>query len=271
MLEVRMRKTDVILAAVLAACSPTLLQAQPPAAQTTAQSPSQSSIPLPLDARWFAGFTGGGLAGGDDFSRSVQFELYDEQAQFTSEQNVSGGGFLDVFAAARVTRSFGAGVAYTRFGSDGGATFSGTLPHPLEFDSPRPFSGTANELDHDEQAVHLSAIWFVPFTDKVDFHFSAGPTIFNVEQAVIRGISFSENPPDFTEITIDTVDIVSVKETGAGFHFGADMTYALTTNFGAGAMLRFSRGSLTLDLGEGQSVEMDAGGFQFGVGVRARF
>jgi hypothetical protein len=266
-----MRKIDVILAAVLAACSPTLVQAQPQAAQTPAQTPSQSPMALSQDAKWFVGLSGGGLAGGNDFSRNVQFELYAEQAQFTSDQNVRGGGFLDLFGAARLTRAFGAGIAYSRHGSDGGATFSGTLPHPLESDTPRPFAGTADELDHNEQAVHLSAIWFVPFTDKVDFQLSAGPSIFNVEQALVRGFSFSENPPDFTDITIDAVDIVSVKESGAGFHFGADMTYALTSYLGAGAMLRFSRGSLTLDLGNGESVDVDAGGFQFGVGVRARF
>jgi hypothetical protein len=98
-----------------------------------------------------------------------------------------------------------------------------------------------------------------------------GPSFFTVEQGFVRGITFSENPPDFTSVTIDTVDAVAIKESGVGFNVGANMTYAITRLIGASVMLRYSRGSLTFNLAEGQTADLDAGGFQFGAGIGVRF
>jgi hypothetical protein len=261
--EVRMRTSGFILAAAIAAGSPTIS-----AAQTVAVS-SQAAAPPPAP-RWFIGVNGGAQAGGQDAARSVTFDLYEEQAVFESSQSIDGGAIIDVGAAGRLYRNYGVGVAYTAFSNSGSATFGGSLPHPLVFDQPRTFSGTA-DVDHKERAVHVQAVWFVPFTDKVDFALSGGPSFFTVEQGFVRGITFGEVPPDFNTVTVDSVDVVSLEESGVGFNVGVDMTYAFTRLLGAGVTLRFTRGSLDFDLGEGQTASLDAGGFQFGAGVRVRF
>lgn len=266
-------RSCVFLAAAMAACSPSFVAAQAPQTQTqTQKKPASTTYPAP--AKWFANFHVGAQAGSQDLSRSSTFTLYDEPATFDTDQKAKGGFLLDIGGAARLYDTYGIGVSYAAFQSSGDSTFQGSLPHPLFFDQPRSFNGSAGG-DHKERAVHVQALWFIPYTDKIDFTVGIGPSFFSVEQAFARGISFSENPPDFTTITIDTVDVVAIKESGVGFNIGGTMSYHIVrrygANFGADVMLRYARGSLKFALGEGQTVEATAGGFQFGVGIGARF
>lgn len=267
-----MRKC-VLLAAVLAASTPALLVAQtskpnPPPKPTSGQSP------YPEPPRYFVTFHVGAQVGSQDFSRNVDFNLYEEEAHFESSQKAKGGFLYDIGGAARVHRNYGIGLSFAAFQSSGDATFNGSLPHPLEFDRPRSFDGSAS-FDHKERAVHLQGLWFMPYTDKIDFTFGIGPSFFTVEQGFVRGIFFSENPPNFTSITVDGVNAVTVKESAVGFNVGATMSYALGRRFGtdmaADVMLRYSFGSLTFALGEDQTAHAHAGGFQFGAGIGLRF
>lgn len=266
-----MRKC-VVLAALMAVPFPTIVAAQtPPAGQSKTQTTTQPPYPAP--AKWFVNFHGGAQVGSHDLTRSTEFDLYDERAQFGTTQKIKGGGLLDVGGAARLYEDYGLGLSYTRFRSAGEATFSGSLPHPIftsDIAPPRAISGTAS-AEHTEEAVHIQALWFIPYSDKIDFTVGIGPSFFKVKQGFVRGILFSENPPDFTSVTIDSVDAVNVKESGVGFNLGGTMTYAVWKNIGASAMLRYSRGSLTFALAEGQSVKVTVGGFQFGAGVGVRF
>jgi hypothetical protein len=273
--EVRMRSC-IVLSAWLAVSSPTFVAAQTsstPQTQKTTQKPNPSPYPEP--AKWFVNFHAGAQVGSEDMSRNSTFTLYDEPATFETDQDADGGFLLDVGGAARLYRNkYGIGVSFASFQSSNDSTFRGTLPHPLFFDQPRNFEGSAS-AEHKERALHIQALWFIPYTDKVDFTVGIGPSFFSVEQGFARSISFSEVPPDFTSVTIDAVDIVNVKESGVGFNLGATMSYAITrrygAEFGADVMLRYSHGSLKFGLGEGQTVEAGVGGFQFGVGVGARF
>jgi hypothetical protein len=273
--EVRM-KSCIVLAALMAVSSPILVAAQtstPPKGQKPTQKPSPAPYPAP--AKWFVNFHIGAQVGSEDMSRSSTFSLYDEDATFETDQKADGGFLLDVGGAARLYRDkYGIGLSFASFQSSNDSTFRGTLPHPLFFDQPRDFNGNAS-TEHKERALHIQALWFIPYTDKVDFTVGIGPSFFWVEQGFARSISFSENPPDFTSVTIDAVDVVDVKDSGVGFNIGATVSYAITrrygAEFGADAMLRYSHGSLRFALGEGQTVETGAGGFQLAVGVGARF
>jgi hypothetical protein len=261
-----MRKC-VLLAAMLAACIPSPLAAQTP---SKTQSKPKPPSPYPEPARWFVHLHGGAQPGSQDLNTATDFTLYDENAHFESSQSADGGGFLDIGGAARLYENYGVGISYAGFSSSGDASYSGSLPHPLIFDRPRSFNGTA-PVEHEEHGVHVQAVWFIPYTDKIDFTVGIGPSFFSVTQGFVRGITFSENPPDYNTVTIDSVDVVTLKESGVGFNFGATGTYAITRHIGASVMLRYVRGSLTFRLGEGQTADADAGGFQFGAGVGVRF
>jgi len=264
-----------VLLAALVACPPTFVSAQTPSQpQTQPTKPAPAKSPYPEPAKWFANVNLGAQAGSQDLGRSSDFTLYDEPALFETNQSAEGGFLFDIGGGGRLYRNYGIGVSYAAFQSSADTTFSGRLPHPLFFDQPRSFNGTAG-VDHKEHAVHVQALWFIPYTDKIDFTVGIGPSFFTVKQGFARSISFSENPPDFNSVTVDGVEVVEVKESGVGFNVGGTMNYAITrqwgTDIGANVMLRYARGSLKFALGAGQTVEGSAGGFQFGAGIGVRF
>lgn len=217
------------------------------------------------------GVSGGVQAGDNDSTYRVTFPVYDEDGELVVNQGVKGGGLLDVGAIYRIAGSFGAGVAFTSMGSSDDARFVGSVPHPLFFDRPRPIDGSEADLDRDEKVVHLQAVWMVPLGERLSVALAGGPSFFNVNQELVRGVAFAENPPDFTTVTLESVDVTDASGWGYGFNFSADATYVVSGNLGVGLLLRYTRGSVDLDLVEGETVEVDAGGFQIAGGIRVRF
>jgi len=241
-------------------------------ALTVAEASAQSSW-APLGGRLIFSVNGGAQIGNQDFDRTTTFTLYDEPATVDFNQKIESGGLLDIGGAFRLKPigGFGVGLTYTSLSSREAASITGSLPNPLVFDRPRSFSVTTDGLEHKEQAVHIQALWFVPFVEKVDFMFSAGPSFFTVTQGFARGITFSENPPSFDTVTIDAVDIATLEESAVGFNLGAEATYSFTPMLGVGAMMRYTWGTANFNLAEGQDAEVRAGGFQIGAGLRLRF
>ena len=227
----------------------------------------------PFDGRLIVSVNVASQVGNQDIDRSTTFTLYDEAATVEFAQKIESGVLFDIGGAYRLkpTAAYGVGITYTALSSRESASITGLLPHPLFFDRARSFSVTTDGLEHEERAVHLQALWFVPFVEKVDITLSAGPSFFTVTQGFARGISFSENPPSFDSITVDSVDVVTLEESAVGLHIGADVTYSFTPKVGVGALMRFTRGTADFNLAEGQEAEVKVGGFQIGVGLRVRF
>jgi opacity protein-like surface antigen len=225
----------------------------------------------PLGDKVFVSVNFGIQVGDTDLERTSTFDLYDETAQVDINQTINNGAFFEFGGAYKVRGSLGVGLTYGFLSNSGGGSVSGSLPHPLFFDRPRTFTASAEDLERSERAVHFQAVWFVPFTDKVDFAFTAGPSLFNVKQELIRGVGFSEIPPAFDSVTVDSVDIVELRDSGWGFHIGADMTYAVTPGIGVGALVRYSRGTVEFNLSNTETADVNAGGFQIGAGLRLKF
>jgi hypothetical protein len=252
----------VAIAALVAIASmPLEVHAQPPQWQI-------------FDGKLFVNVNVGIQVGDNDLSRHTTFPLYDENAEVDVNQTINNGAFFEFGAAwkfPQVHKNFGAGMVYSFLSNSGPGTISGTLPHPLFFDQPRSFSAGADDLSHSEQALHFQAIYFMPYTDKIDFAFSFGPSIFIVKQELIRSVAFSEIPPNFNSVNIDSVDIVNPRDSGWGFNLGADMIYAYKPSIGLGAIIRYTHGGVTFNLSDTQEAKVNAGGFQLGGGVRLRF
>jgi hypothetical protein len=221
--------------------------------------------------KYVVSFNVGIQVGDNSLERTDTFDLYEETATVDISQTINNGAFIDFGGAVRVSGNFGVGFSYGFVTNSGDGTASGSLPHPLFFDQPRTFTTSVDDLKHSEQSFHFHAVYFIPFTEKVDFTVSGGPSIFTVKQGLIRSVIFSEIPPTFSSVTIDSVDIVEVKNTGWGFNIGADMTYLLTPRIGVAALIRYTHGGVDLEMSESQVAEITAGGFQLGGGVRYRF
>ena len=230
----------------------------------------------PLGGKVFVSVNFGIQVGDNSLERTSTFPLYDETATVDISQTINNGAFFD-FSGAYKLRAYklrgelGVGMAYDFVSNSGDGTVSGSLPHPELFDQPRTFTASADDLAHSENAFHFQAVWFVPFTDKVDFTISGGPSIFSVKQELIRGVTFSEIPPNFTSVTIDSVEVIELRDSAWGFNIGADMTYALTPSIGVGALIRYSHGTVEFNVSDTQTADVTAGGFQIGGGVRFKF
>ncbi|MBA3884458.1 MAG: outer membrane beta-barrel protein [Acidobacteria bacterium] len=225
----------------------------------------------PFDGRLIVSLNGAVQPGTQNLGGIQSFERFGEAATIATAQEVkSGGGLLDIGASYRITRQMGVGLAFTSLGTERGATIDGSLPHPVIFGQPRGFSLGVPSLEHKQRAVHLNAVYFMPFIENVDFAFSAGPTFFSVTQGFVRFDDFSEVGEPFTDVNI-THSVATRKESGVGFNVGADATYAITPMIGAGALLRYTRGTVDFNLAEGRTASLKAGNVQFGVGLRLRF
>jgi hypothetical protein len=136
------------------------------------------------------------------------------------------------------------------------------VPDPVVFDSPVEQTLSAGELDHSETAVHISAVWFWPYSDKIDVALFAGPSIVSVNHQTVTGVTVIENTA-----TADGVTTAEASETAVGIHIGADFSYMFTPRYGAGVLLRYVGGSVDVPGVDSLGV----GGFQLGAGVRVRF
>jgi hypothetical protein len=172
----------------------------------------------------------------------------------------------------RVWRRLYAGLSYSRVSNTKDVTVNASIPHPSRFDEPRDVTTTAPGLKHTENQVHLHALWRMPITTKFDVAVGIGPTFYSVRQDLVQiteaNISEMGNPT--TGVTINSVNVVRDSDGTVGYNLSADGTYMLTQRFGVGGFLRFTGGSVDMAV-DNNTVGLDVGGFQIGVGGRVRF
>ena len=208
-------------------------------------------------------------------STSRTFSLYDETGQIGSSQTFETGGTFPEFAAGiRVFGNFGIGVAYNQFSSESEGTVTASVPHPIYYDQPRSASSTVSALTHSQKAFHLMALFVLPLSDKFDVTLSAGPTFFSVEQGTINAASAQIGPDiaPYSTVSLTSVNKVTTSESKAGFNVGADATFRVTKYLGLGAFARYAKATVELaPEGVGSTLSIDAGGMQFGGGLRIRF
>ena len=229
------------------------------------QPPQSESV----QGRIFAGINFLATTGVEDLDAHVGFEQYLQTGEIVTQQDIGTMGTFDIGGAYGITRRLIVGISYSRASSSGGATVTGTVPHPQVFNQPRPFEASVGDLSRTEQGVHIFAGWFVPLRPNMDVILSIGPSIFTVKQGVASGIDFTE-APDFTSIVVNSVTVTEPSATGVGINVGADFSYMFTPRFGAGLLLRWASATVDLDVAGG-SFESRAGGFQVGGGLRVRF
>ena len=205
----------------------------------------------------------GGQAPSQTLSAETTPDIYGEPASIRSSQDVGGGAFFELAGGYKVWRNLAVGIGYTRVGSSGDLNVDANIPDPLVFDNPRHVTAVVPDAKHTQSAIHLTGTWMMPFTDKVDFGFQFGPTIFMVSQDLPAAFNIQEPTPTITSTSLEKVD-----KTTVGIHFGVDMTYLITPRYGVGVLARYAWGSA--DIG-GAAESVTVGGLQIGGGLRIRF
>jgi len=199
------------------------------------------------------------------------FSVYGESTgKYSAEQSYEGGGLFSFGGGLRVWKNLAIGVAYTRWTDTQVATASVSAPHPILFDTLRTASASVDDLGHEEDAIHLQALLILPFNDRVELTVGGGPTLFGVKHDFVTSVGFTEGAAPYSSIALSSPKLVNGDENTTGFNLSGELAVYVSKNVGAAAFYRYSKGTATFDVG-GSSVDLDAGGSQFGGGLRLRF
>jgi len=215
------------------------------------------------------------------FTQGADIRAYDETGAWESSHAFTRGGSGPDFGAgvrlgrlSRSLRNLGFGVSFkgdTKHTRD--ATVSARVPSPIFTDTFRSNSVTLSGLEHKESAVHVQALWYVPVTMEFDVALFAGPSFFTVRDEFVDAVTTSEVGGNFTSINLNA-GRVAQKNSIVGYNIGLDARYMFTRYVGAGAMLRYSNGSVDVtppaNTGAG-AFKIDAGGPEFAAGLRIKF
>ncbi len=260
-----------VLPAVLLALScvgPAFAQPAGAPAPTGGQQPVRKPPRPPRPPAWpervFIGVSGGWQASTTTFDDARSFALNVETARFTSDYEVAGNAMFEVGGRVRLWRDLGVGVAATRYADTRDIAIAATLPHPFLFRRDRQIDGLAAG-ERTELAGHLEAVYLARFGPRLHAMFFGGPSFFTVEQTVVTAIDFAEQFP-FDEATFRSATVTTESPTKTGFNVGVDVGYYFTKQVGAGGLVRFSRATVPLSLGD-----VDAGGLTAGAGLRLKF
>lgn len=226
-----------------------------------------TAVPARAQMAWtdsgFLNVNVGAQSGSRDLGTASTFDLYGEQGSVSTTQEVGGGGFFDISAGYKVWSNLAVGLAFSHVGSDADVAIAASVPDPNFFDRLRGLTAVSPGANYSENAFHFQGTWIMPVTDTLDVGFSFGPSIFRITQDIPTGVSVNEPGP-----TLASTTIVSEDKTAAGFNIGVDVNYFFTPKFGAGALARYTRGSVDFD---SATDSLTVGGFQIGVGARVRF
>ena len=217
---------------------------------------------LPAFQEWtgrgFVSVGGGGQLGGRQFKDQSSIRKFDE--------------LLDVSGSLRLWRSLGASIGFSTVHMTDDIVGTGTVPNPLLHHRPRPVSYAETGLKRHELAVHLSAVYVVPVSERFIVSVLAGPTLFRVHQDVISAVELGPETqaPLFPTVTVNALTTASVGRTGIGGHIGFDGTFLLNEELGASGFVHYAGGAVDLPSGN-TVISINVGGAQVGGGLKLFF
>ena len=206
----------------------------------------------------------------DDLADRFEFQRFVEQATVDVDYDGDPGIFFDGGLTFRLWKRLGAGVALSRFSHDSSAGVEARIPHPFFDNQHREISGTADGVTRAETGIHVQLTYVANTRGALKMVLSGGPSYFDLEQDLVGGVQYAESFP-FDEATFTAADLSRASATGLGFNVGADVAWMLGRQFGIGGLIRFSRASIDLDTNDRRTIEVKAGGFQAGAGLRILF
>jgi hypothetical protein len=216
----------------------------------------------------FVNGNGGFQFGSRDVDFAPNFAVYDEPASLTGLQTLDNEFIFDVSAGYRIRRNLAVGVGYANYNNEGPIAANASIPHPLIFNQFRTVAVQAQGAQHATNALNLMAVWTWPYTDKIDFAFSAGPSILLVKQDIVSGVTIQPEQAPYTSPIVDRITVTEQRKTTLGVNFGVDWAYMVNRRYGVGVGARYVWGSTAL---EGVPDSLTVGGFHILGGIRLRF
>jgi opacity protein-like surface antigen len=241
--------------------------AAPAAAQETRAWPERAFIAIDVPFQPLA----------NDFSESLRFPdavRRTENVSFAADYPTARGVLFDAGAGVRVTNAMGIGATVSWVQRSTTGAFDLTVPNPTTANRPLNLTGSVSGLRRRELGIHVQTIYARALGKRSRLMVSGGPSIFTTTQDVVRSIEF-DIPPGATSLTFGQAQVAGVTKSAIGFNAGVDVSWALTSHVGVGAITRYSRATVTLDPGSAsgvsRAIELHAGGLHVGGGVRLLF
>lgn len=204
-----------------------------------------------------------------------------ERATFGIDYNLPTGAAFDFGGGFMITPMIGVGINFSGTAHEDEADLSARIPHPIFANAHATGTAATDEkLMRTEGGVNLQAM-FVPLqTERLRVRVFGGPTYFRVKQDAVHTIEYfqvSTILPTTNTIDVTSFDGEEVEEEGWGFHAGGDVSVFFNRIIGVGGFARFSRAnidlpnSIAISATDADTVEIKAGGFQIGGGLRLKF
>ncbi len=206
----------------------------------------------------------------NSFTSGWSLPYYLETGSVSSSYSIKPGVLIDVGAGVRVWRNLTIGAAVSRYHRSELASVTASVPHPLLYNQPRTFSGTAAGPSRTESAIHANAMWIAAAAPRIQIGVFGGPSVFNVNQVVISAVNFAEVYP-YTSVTVANTTTQSQTKSKIGFNAGGDVTILLYKKIGVGVLVRYSGVTIGVTGPAGAPLSIKAGGLQAGAGLRVRF
>jgi hypothetical protein len=234
------------------------------------QAPPMDPPARPAKDRGFVSLNGGIQTAAGTFSDTFTYQVNAEEATTGVRYGSTAAPLVDIAAGVHLwKKTVGLAVAVSRASVSAGADTDSQIPHPFFDNRDRQVSGPAGDLARTETAAHVQ-LYYLKRSGKWRTMLTAGPTYFNVEQDVVTSVAVVETFP-FDTATFRSATTRRGKGSAAGFNVGADVGWMFSRSLGAGVLVRYSRGTVEFNVGDGHTVSTDAGGAQAGAGIRLKF
>lgn len=203
------------------------------------------------------------------FADRFEFEVDRETGSTETEYPVGAGLVIDGSVAFRLWKNFGAGIAVSHFTRDDVAATDSRVPHPFHFEMHREVAGDV-PVNRTERGVHVQAVYRVALRPAITLALFGGPSFMHAEQDIVTAIEYDQSFP-FDTATFRRGVTGAAKGSAVGFNAGADVAWMFSRHLGVGALARFAKASVELDVPGGRTKTVDAGGFSGGGGLRIVF
>lgn len=206
-------------------------------------------------------------------SHEQTFDRYFEQGSFTFERTVPKAPIYDLGVAVRLWRGLHAGAAVSIFEKTGAGTVTARVPHPLQFNKPRPTTGEIADAKRREVGQHIMFGWTIPAAGGLDFTLFGGPSIVTTEQLFVTSLTLALDKEvfPFDELAFPGVQAETQRQSVTGYNAGVDMTWRFARNVGVGLLVRYSNGKKAFEPTGTPAVEVTVGGLHAGGGLRLVF
>lgn len=204
-----------------------------------------------------------------EYTQNKTFQEYNEDASLTVQHKGKIGFGASVGLQYDFSERLGAILTLGLVNRSASATYDAALPHPLYFNKKRSVSGEVSGTTYRETTAHLDAA-YLGKAGALSYAVFAGPSYFSLSADLAESVQYSQSYP-YDTVTVTGLPTSAETKTGIGFNVGADLDYSLGGSLSLGGQLRYSRATITLEPGEGNQAEIEAGGLQVSLGVRVRF